>query len=58
MPDSFVQKIWDVLHEYPIGTSLPDVDVVCFNPVNIDEQAEKEMEARLKEIFPLMSPGL
>lgn len=40
-------KVWDHLHGLP-RTSLPDVDVVYFDPAHTDELAEKEYEGVLK----------
>ncbi|MDG5789256.1 nucleotidyltransferase family protein [Evansella sp. AB-P1] len=45
-------KIWDTLHGFPTRTPLPDVDVIYFDPENIDEQHEKELEAKLCSILP------
>ena len=45
-------KVWDTLHEYPKRTDLPDIDVVYYDPFNIDEQFEKQMESTLKNIAP------
>ncbi|KEK25089.1 nucleotidyltransferase family protein [Bacillus gaemokensis] len=43
-------KIWDVLHGYEERTTLPDVDIVYFDPINLDESAEKTLENKLKNI--------
>lgn len=45
-------KIWDVLHHFEVRTPLPDVDVIYFDPSNIDEQEEKRLEEKLQEILP------
>lgn len=45
-------KIWDVLHGFAERTPLPDVDVVYFDPGNLDEAAEKELERKLYAIRP------
>jgi uncharacterized protein len=45
-------KIWDVLHEYSEPTPIDDVDVVYFDPDNLDETIEKDFEAQLREIMP------
>lgn len=45
-------KVWDTLHDYEERTPMPDVDVVYFDPEEIDEAFEKELEQRLREINP------
>ncbi|OXM17041.1 hypothetical protein CGZ75_10550 [Paenibacillus herberti] len=45
-------KIWDVLHGYTVRTPLGDVDVVYFDPGNVDESVEKELENRLLRMRP------
>ena len=45
-------KIWDVLHNFPVRTPLPDVDVIYFDPKNLDEEVEKELETQLKRLNP------
>lgn len=45
-------KIWDVLHGFAERTPLPDVDVVYFDPGNLNEAAEKELERKLYAIRP------
>lgn len=37
-------KIWDVLHEFDERTPLSDIDVIYFDPSNIDEETEKNMK--------------
>ncbi|MDN4607873.1 nucleotidyltransferase family protein [Sporosarcina highlanderae] len=37
-------KIWDVLHEFDERTPLPDIDVIYFDPSNVDEKIEKSYE--------------
>ncbi|MGG0667278.1 nucleotidyltransferase family protein [Sporosarcina koreensis] len=37
-------KIWDVLHEFNARTPLPDIDVIYFDPSNVDEGVEKRYE--------------
>lgn len=45
-------KIWDLLHGHEKRTLLADVDVIYFDPINIDENQEKELEAQLKYLQP------
>lgn len=45
-------KIWDTLHQKSTKPSLPDIDVVYFDPLNPDENYEKLLESRLKEVAP------
>jgi uncharacterized protein len=45
-------KIWDVLHGFDGKTSLPDVDVVYFDPANKSETVEKELEGQLRNQRP------
>lgn len=47
-------KIWDTLHGFTERTPLSDVDVIYFDKSNLDEQAEKELEQKLKRINPLI----
>lgn len=42
-------KVWDSLHGFK-DTSLPDVDVVYFDPNHTNESIEKEYEQRLREL--------
>jgi hypothetical protein len=44
-------KIWDVLHGYAKRTSLNDVDVIYYDPKDLNESTEKEIEKRLKAEF-------
>lgn len=44
-------KLWDALHGYAERTPLPDVDVVYFDPDDLNEQTEKNHERRLKELM-------
>ncbi|KAB2334128.1 MULTISPECIES: nucleotidyltransferase family protein [Bacillaceae] len=43
-------KIWDTLHTYQERTPLPDIDVIYYNPSNIDESEEKELERKLNQL--------
>jgi uncharacterized protein len=45
-------KIWDVLHGFGERTSLPDVDVVYFDPANTSETVEKELDGKLRNQRP------
>ncbi|WP_438646605.1 nucleotidyltransferase family protein [Robertmurraya kyonggiensis] len=45
-------KIWDVLHQFEQRTPMPDIDVIYFDPSNIDEQEEKRLEEKLQEMLP------
>lgn len=45
-------KIWDTLHGYSGQTSLPDVDVVYYDPNRTDESYEKELESQLGLLMP------
>ncbi|WP_445486815.1 nucleotidyltransferase family protein [Niallia sp. 03133] len=45
-------KIWDALHGFHERTSIPDIDVIYFDPANIDESAEKKLELELRSILP------
>lgn len=45
-------KIWDTLHGFKERTLTPDIDVIYFEPANIDEDFEKTLEAELKTLMP------
>lgn len=45
-------KIWDILHEYQERTPLPDIDVIYYDPTDISERKEKELERQLKIYDP------
>jgi hypothetical protein len=45
-------KIWDTLHEFPKRTPIPDIDVIYFDPTNLDESEEKRLEERLGTFMP------
>lgn len=34
-------KIWDVLHNFKVRTTLPDIDIIYFDSSNINELEEK-----------------
>ena len=58
LPDSWVSagfvrsKIWDVQHGFVEPFSLPDVDVIYFEPTDTREETEKVHEAKLHEWMP------
>lgn len=41
-------KIWDTLHHFNERTPIPDIDVIYFDPSNVDEREEKKLEEKLK----------
>ncbi|RYL92560.1 nucleotidyltransferase family protein [Sporolactobacillus sp. THM7-4] len=45
-------KIWDTLHSFKERTPIPDIDVIYFDPTNIDELEEKKLEEILNVIMP------
>lgn len=45
-------KIWDTLHNFSERTPIPDIDVIYFEPKNIDELLEKNYEEKLKSLIP------
>jgi uncharacterized protein len=45
-------NIWDRLHGFKERTMTPDVDVIYYDPANIDEDHEKELENELKCLMP------
>ncbi|MDN3018964.1 nucleotidyltransferase family protein [Paenibacillus sp. BSR1-1] len=45
-------KIWDTLHDFGERTPIPDIDVIYFDPSNIDEFEEKKLEEELKSLNP------
>lgn len=58
LPDSWVcagfvrSKIWDRLHQIEPRTVLADIDVVYYDPNQLDENNEKEWERQLSCIQP------
>ena len=48
-------KVWDTLHRYEERTSLPDVDVIYFEPDSVDEENEKRLERVLTNLDPTIS---
>ena len=45
-------KIWDTLHNFSERTPIPDIDVIYFDPTNIDELEDKKLEEKLKSLIP------
>lgn len=45
-------KIWDTLHNFSERTQIPDIDVIYFDPTNIDKLEEKKLEEMLKTLLP------
>jgi uncharacterized protein len=45
-------KIWDVLHNFSERTTVPDIDVIYFDPTNIDVLEEKKLAEKLKCLIP------
>lgn len=58
LPDSWVcagfvrSKVWDVQHGFRQRCTLPDVDVIYFDPEDTRELTEKVHEAKLREWMP------
>ncbi len=47
-------KIWDTLHGYQERTPLLDIDVIYYDPADISEAKEKELEAQLRSYDPMI----
>lgn len=45
-------KVWDVIHDFSVRTSIPDIDVIYFDPTNIDKYEEKKIEKKLESLIP------
>ncbi|WP_172369505.1 nucleotidyltransferase family protein [Sporosarcina jiandibaonis] len=45
-------KIWDVLHGFDERTPTPDIDVIYYDLINVEEKTEKKYEEMLKELLP------
>lgn len=45
-------KIWDTIHNFSERTPLPDIDIIYFEPTNINEFEEKKLEESLKSRIP------
>lgn len=58
LPDCWIgagflrNKVWDYLHHYQDRTPLNDVDIVYFDPKNLDESVENDLQDALKAIDP------
>ncbi len=58
LPDAWIGAgflrgaVWDRLHGYASRTALDDIDVVYFDPENLDPAAEAELERRLGALLP------
>lgn len=58
LPDCWVcagfvrSKIWDTLHGFKERTPLPDIDVIYFDPVNVSEEVERNLESTLAFLLP------
>lgn len=58
LPDGWVtagvirNRVWDDLHGYDEPTALNDVDVVYFDPGNLDKASEKRLETDLHQRQP------
>ena len=45
-------KIWDIIHDFDKRTQLSDIDVIYFDPTNLDEKIEKKLEEQLRVWMP------
>jgi hypothetical protein len=45
-------KIWETLHDFRVRAPIPDIDVIYFDPANIDELEEKKLEEKLQSLIP------
>lgn len=45
-------KIWDTLHQFDASTPLSDIDVIYYDPENLEEQEEKVFEEKLRMLIP------
>jgi hypothetical protein len=41
-------KVWDVIHNFDVRTPLPDIDVIYFDPLHLEEAVEKKLEEQLR----------
>lgn len=48
----FRNFVWDVLHGYEVRTPNHDVDVLYYDSTCMDEEMEKEYDARLQQMNP------
>ncbi|TRZ37936.1 nucleotidyltransferase family protein [Niallia circulans] len=47
-------KIWDKVHHFSVRTPLPDIDVIYYDANNIEEEEEKQLEQKLKQLHSLL----
>ena len=58
LPDGWIaagavrNAVWDALHLYARSTPLADVDVIWFDPAQIDSDLDRALEARLTAMVP------
>ena len=58
LPDSWIgagfvrRKVWDHLHGFSKTTPLDDIDVLYFQPDDLGEAAEQQIERRLHTLLP------
>ncbi|MFJ7934623.1 nucleotidyltransferase family protein [Sporosarcina sp. NPDC096371] len=45
-------KIWDILHGFDDRTAMQDIDVIYYDPTNLEESVEKSHEEVLKKLLP------
>lgn len=45
--------VWDILHGYEHRTPYNDVDVLYYDPLCLEEEVEKEYEAKLRVLNPM-----
>jgi len=45
-------KVWDELHDFNVRTPIPDIDVIYFDPTNIDKLEDKKIETKLESLIP------
>ncbi len=45
-------KIWDVMHVFDERTPLPDIDVIYYDQLNVEESVEKNHEEALNKLLP------
>lgn len=46
--------VWDYLHGYASPTAVDDVDVIHFDPTNVEKRHDQELNRRLTELIPNM----
>ena len=44
--------VWDKLHQYDRNTPLTDIDLIYFNPEDVTETADKNIEKQLYNLLP------